>query len=383
MMRRQVTVLGCTGSIGRQALDVVRARSDRFTLFGISANSNIDLLIEQANRWRPQYVACSRPLHPEDFPQGTTLLCGDSALAELASMDEADIVVNGISGLPALEPLLCALKAGKRVALANKESIVCGSPLVYAALHDFGGELIPVDSEQSAIFQCLSCGSYEEISRLWLTASGGPFWSMSEEELEHVTVRDALRHPTWHMGRKITIDSATLFNKGLEIMEASYLFQVPAERIDVLIHPQSIIHSMVEFSDRTMMANMSCPDMRLPIQYAMTYPERVPSPCERLSLADVGQLTFFPADRNRYAGLRLAYEALFAGGTMPTVYNAANELAVSLFLDERLGFTDIAHCVEEAMLRHAVHPVNLMQDILDADAEARLSVAHFLHTHFE
>lgn len=383
MIRQHVTVLGSTGSIGRQALDVVRARSDRFTLFAISANSNIDLLIEQAHRWRPQYVACRHALNSADFPEGTTLLCGDSALAELASLDEADIVVNGISGLAALEPLLCSLKAGKRVALANKESIVCGRHLVDAALQDFGGELLPVDSEQSAIFQCLSCGTYDEISRLWLTASGGPFWRMSDQELEHVTVRDALHHPTWNMGSKITIDSATLFNKGLEVMEASFLFHIPAECIDVLIHPQSIVHSMVEFNDRTMMANMSCPDMRLPIQYAMTYPERAPSPCERLSLADVGQLTFHHADRNRFAGLRLAYEALFAGGTMPTVYNAANEAAVDLFVDGRIGFTDIAHCVEEAMMRHAVRPANLMQDILDADAQARLSVDRFLHTHFE
>ena len=382
-MKQHVTVLGSTGSIGRQALDVVRSRSDRFTLFAISANSNIDLLIEQARRWRPKYVACRHLLHAADFPEGTVLLCGESAIAELASLDEADIVVNGISGLAALEPLLCALKAGKRVALANKESIVCGHHLVDDALEDFGGELLPVDSEQSAIFQCLNCGSYNEIARLWLTASGGPFWQMSDEELQHVPVHDALHHPTWSMGSKITIDSATLFNKGLEVMEASYLFHMPAERIDVLIHPQSIVHSMVEFTDCTIMANLSCPDMRLPIQYAMTYPDRAPSPCERLSLADVGQLTFHRADRSRFAGLRLAYEALFAGGTMPTVYNAANEAAVGLFMDERIGFTDIAAFVDDAMMRHSVRPANLMQDILEADSEARLSVEHFLHTHFE
>jgi 1-deoxy-D-xylulose-5-phosphate reductoisomerase len=382
-MRRQfVTVLGSTGSIGRQALDVIRARSDRFTLFGISANENVDLLIEQARRWKPQYVACRHPLRAEDFPEGTTVLSGPSALAELSSLDEPSIVVNGISGLAALEPLLCALKAGKRVAQANKESIVCGHRLVEEALRDFGGELIPVDSEQSAIFQCLSCGRNDEISRLWLTASGGPFWRLSDEELAHVTVRDALQHPTWHMGSKITIDSATLFNKGLEVIEASYLFHVPAECIDVLIHPQSIVHSMVEFSDRTLMANLSCPDMRLPIQYALTYPERAPTPCDRLSLAEIGQLTFHAADRTRFAGLRLAYEALFAGGTMPTVYNAANEAAVELFMEERIGFTDIAAFVEDAMLRHAVRPAVLMQDILDADEQARHSVDRFLHTHF-
>lgn len=382
-MRRQlVTVLGSTGSIGRQALDVVRARSDRFLLFGISANENIGLLVEQAHRWKPRYVACRHPLSPADFPEGTVVLSGESALAELASLDEPSLVVNGISGLAALEPLLCALKAGKRVALANKESIVCGHLLVEEALRDFGGELIPVDSEQSAIFQCLSCGRGGEIARLWLTASGGPFWQLSDEELSHVTVRDALRHPTWNMGAKITIDSATLFNKGLEVIEASYLFHVPAECIDVLIHPQSIVHSMVEFADRSVMANLSCPDMRLPIQYAMTYPERVPSPCERLSLAEVGQLTFHAVDRARFAGLRLAYEALFSGGTMPAVYNAANEAAVELFMEERIAFTDIPHFVEDAMLRHDVRPARLMQDILEADEQARHSVDRYLHTHF-
>lgn len=382
-MRRQlVTVLGSTGSIGRQALDVVRARSDRFLLFGISANENIGLLIEQAHRWKPRYVACRHPLSPADFPEGTVVLSGESALAELASLDEPSLVVNGISGLAALEPLLCALKAGKRVALANKESIVCGHLLVEEALRDFGGELIPVDSEQSAIFQCLCCGRGGEIVRLWLTASGGPFWQLSDEELSHVTVRDALRHPTWNMGAKITIDSATLFNKGLEVIEASYLFHVPAECIDVLIHPQSIVHSMVEFADRSVMANLSCPDMRLPIQYAMTYPERVPSPCERLSLAEVGQLTFHAVDRARFAGLRLAYEALFSGGTMPAVYNAANEAAVELFMEERIAFTDIPHFVEDAMLRHDVRPARLMQDILEADEQARHSVDRYLHTHF-
>lgn len=382
-MRRQlVTVLGSTGSIGRQALDVVRARSDRFLLFGISANENIGLLIEQAHRWKPRYVACRHPLSPADFPEGTVVLSGESALAELASLDEPSLVVNGISGLAALEPLLCALKAGKRVALANKESIVCGHLLVEEALRDFGGELIPVDSEQSAIFQCLCCGGGGEIARLWLTASGGPFWQLSDEELSHVTVRDALRHPTWNMGAKITIDSATLFNKGLEVIEASYLFHVPAECIDVLIHPQSIVHSMVEFADRSVMANLSCPDMRLPIQYAMTYPERVPSPCERLSLAEVGQLTFHAVDRARFAGLRLAYEALFSGGTMPAVYNAANEAAVELFMEERIAFTDIPHFVEDAMLRHDVRPARLMQDILEADEQARHSVDRYLHTHF-
>jgi len=381
-MKKKVTVLGCTGSIGRQALDVIRVRSDLFTLHAISANRRIDDLIELANKWKPKYVACKYPLDPADFPESTILICGEHALAEVASLDDADIVVNGISGLAALEPLLCALKAGKRVALANKESIVCGHELVDSTLDLFGGELIPVDSEQSAIFQCLFCGKPEEISRLWLTASGGPFWRFTDDELREVTVEDALRHPTWNMGSKITIDSATLFNKGLEVIEASYLFQVPAEMIDVLIHPQSIVHSLVEFKDCTMMANLSYPDMRLPIQYAMQHPTRSVSPCEHLSLADVGHLDFYRADKQRFSGLRLAYEALFAGGTMPTVYNAANEAAVDLFVAGRIGFLDIAYCVEDAMHRHNLRPADTMHEILEADAEARLNVVHYLHTHF-
>ena len=232
-MRRQlVTVLGSTGSIGRQALDVVRARSDRFLLFGISANENIGLLIEQAHRWKPRYVACRHPLSPADFPEGTVVLSGESALAELASLDEPSLVVNGISGLAALEPLLCALKAGKRVALANKESIVCGHLLVEEALRDFGGELIPVDSEHSAIFQCLQGSrSREEVRRVILTCSGGPFFGMSREEMAGKTRADALRHPNWSMGPKITVDCATLMNKGLEVIEAHYLFGMDADKI--------------------------------------------------------------------------------------------------------------------------------------------------------
>ena len=373
-MKQHVTVLGSTGSIGRQALDVVRSRSDRFTLFAISANSNIDLLIEQARRWRPKYVACRHLLHAADFPEGTVLLCGESAIAELASLDEADVVVNGISGLAALEPLLCALKAGKRVALANKESIVCGHHLVDDALEDFGGELLPVDSEQSALFQCMNGGERREIRKLLLTASGGRFWNRPFAALAEITLEEALSHPTWNMGQKITIDSATLFNKGLEVIEASYLFDIPGERIEVLIHPQSVVHSLVEFCDGTVIGNLSVPDMRLPIQYALTYPERKPSPCRRLSLADVGSLEFHPAPEERYPALRFAYRALREGGTMPTVYNGANEAAVKLFMERRIRFTDIYAAVEYAMERHMPSPVDSLETVFDADWEARALV---------
>ena len=377
-----VSVLGSTGSIGRQALDVIASRSDLFTLFGIAAGRNRDLLLDQVRRFRPKVVATLDPIDPSMLPDDVTLLCGEDAATELAAMDEADVVVNGISGLPALKPLLAALKKQKRVALANKESIVCGHDLIDETTARYGGAVIPVDSEQSALFQCLACGRYEEVEKLWLTASGGPFWQYDKEQLKSVTLRDALRHPTWSMGRKITVDSASLFNKGLEILEASYLFHMPAGQIGVLIHPQSIVHSFVEFRDRTCIANLSCPDMRLPIQYAMTYPERTVTPCERLSLAEVGTLTFHEADLNRFDALRLAYDAWYAGGTMTSVYNAANEYAVELFAQEKLRFSDIASCVEEAMLRHSPRPVT-EEAILEAYEDAARSVNRFARRYTE
>lgn len=379
--RTAVTVLGSTGSIGRQALDVIAARPDLFALFGIAGGGNVDLLIEQARRYRPRFVASRVPIDRALLPGGVELLCGGNAASELASMAEADVVVNGISGLPALEPLLCALRAGKRVALANKESIVCGHDLIDATAAAYGGCVIPVDSEQSALFQCLSCGRFEEVETLWLTASGGPFWQYDRDQLKNVTLADALKHPTWNMGRKITVDSASLFNKGLEIIEASYLFHMPVSKIQVLIHPQSVVHSFVEFRDRTCIANISCPDMRLPIQYAMTYPDREVTPCERLSLADMASLTFHKADPGRYDALRLAYEAWYAGGTMTSVYNAANEFAVSLFMEEKLRFSDIAPCVEDAMQHHSPRPVISEEDIHDAYHDAHLSVSAFASRH--
>ena len=289
-MGKKVTILGSTGSIGRQTLEVIAASNGEYEVLGISGDRNTALLAEQALRFRPRYVAAKTAMEPDGLPQGTELLCGSEGVCELAGAAEADIVVNGISGFAALRPLLAALKAGKRVALANKESVVCGKQLVDAALKANGGEIMPVDSEQSALFQCMNGGERREIRKLLLTASGGRFWNRPFAALAEITLEEALSHPTWNMGQKITIDSATLFNKGLEVIEASYLFDIPGERIEVLIHPQSVVHSLVEFCDGTVIGNLSVPDMRLPIQYALTYPERKPSPCRRLSLADVGLL---------------------------------------------------------------------------------------------
>ena len=273
-MGKKVTILGSTGSIGRQTLEVIAASNGEYEVLGISGDRNTALLAEQALRFRPRYVAAKTAMEPDGLPQGTELLCGSEGVCELAGAAEADIVVNGISGFAALRPLLAALKAGKRVALANKESVVCGKQLVDAALKANGGEIMPVDSEQSALFQCMNGGERREIRKLLLTASGGRFWNRPFAALAEITLEEALSHPTWNMGQKITIDSATLFNKGLEVIETSYLFDIPGERIEVLIHPQSVVHSLVEFCDGTVIGNLSVPDMRLPIQYALTYPSR-------------------------------------------------------------------------------------------------------------
>ena len=369
-MKQHVTVLGSTGSIGRQALDVVRSRSDRFTLFAISANSNIDLLIEQARRWRPKYVACRHLLHAADFPEGTVLLCGESAIAELASLDEADIVVNGISGLAALEPLLCALKAGKRVALANKETLVAAGSIVTAAAKRKRVPLLPVDSEHSAIFQCLQ-GEFGEVEKLLLTASGGPFREFTYEQIQSATKAQALKHPNWSMGAKVTIDSATMMNKGLELMEASWLFGMPAEKIEILVHPQSIVHSMVQFADGAVKAQLGAPDMRVPIQYALSYPQRLSLSAPRVDFAELASLTFFKPDLKKFPALRIAMESFAKGGTMPCSMNGANEVAVAAFLAERIRFRDIPHLIEETLQRCSFVEKPLLQDIFEADREAK------------
>ena len=351
-MVKQVSVLGSTGSIGRQALDVVASLPEETALFAICANKDIETLLEQARKYRPRLVGCETEFDSSLLPPGTEAVFGPGAAEKIAALPEADVVVNGVSGFAALSPLLFALKAGKRVALANKESIVCGKELVDEAKHLYGGEVLPVDSEQSAIFQCLQNGRREEVDKLILTASGGPFWRMELEELRSVTVEQALSHPTWKMGKKITIDSATLFNKGLEIIEAAYLFDFTGEQIDVLIHPQSVVHSMVTYRDGTCMANMSRPDMRLPIQYAITYPARLGSVCSPLLLENEQPLTFFKPSLERFYALSLAYQALLRGGTFPLAYNGANEAAVEAFCGGRIGFMDIGTVVEYTLSKH-------------------------------
>ncbi len=369
---KSVTVLGSTGSIGVQTLDVLGAFKKEFNVRALCAGSNAALLIAQAKEFLPEYVgiaeescACQVRLA---LP-GVRVISGDNAASELAALD-ADRVVHGINGFAGLRPLIAALNAGRTVALANKESVVCAIDPVRQAIKTGGGCILPVDSEQSAIFQCLSCGEHAEVKRLILTASGGPFFGYDEARLNSVTVEDALRHPTWNMGKKITLDSATLFNKGLEIIEASHLFDIPCESIDVLVHRQSIVHSMVEFVDGSSIAQLSRPDMRLAIQYALTYPARMAGNFGGLALTG-SALTFDAPDTALFHAIPLAYEALKAGGAMPAAYNAANEVAARLFFEHKIGFLDIQRIVEYTMQGCETGGISTLDDVLKADAAAR------------
>lgn len=378
MMKKQISVLGCTGSIGRQSLDVIASHPEEMALFGIAANSDVQTLIAQAKQYQPRVVACETVFDASLLPKGAEAIMGAGATSKLAALPEADVVVNGVSGFAALAPLVASLKAGKRVALANKESIVCGKRLVDRILKDYAGEILPVDSEQSAIFQCLQNGKKSEVAKLILTASGGPFWRKPREDLNGITPEQALAHPTWNMGRKITIDSATLFNKGLEVIEAAYLFDLPAEQIDVVIHPQSIVHSMVSYRDGTCMANMSKPDMRLPIQYAITYPERITSSCTPLSLYLEQPLTFHKPDLERFQSLKMAYEALETGLSCPLVYNGANEAAVEAFCSGAIGFLDIERVVDYTLNQHTPKALDTLEEIMNEDRLARESAYNMI-----
>lgn len=374
MSMKTIAVLGSTGSIGRQTLEVLRAHPELGRVGALCAHGNVELLLAQALAFRPAFVGiadedAADALRPY-LPEGTHLEVGPQAATVAAALTEVDTVVNGVSGFAGTEPLLAALRAQKTVALANKESIVCAHKLVDEAL-GYGGKIVPVDSEQSAIFQCLCGGAHSEVKRLWLTASGGPFRTLPKERLCTVTAEDALHHPTWSMGAKITIDSATLFNKGLEIMEASYLFGIDGARISVLVHPESIVHSMVEFSDSSVLAQLSRPDMRLAIHYALAWPARMPSAFGVLNLAEAGKLTFEAPDEERFPSIPLAYAALAEGEVLPIAYNAANEAAVARFRSGEIGFCGVFHAVEYAMAHISRGTIRTFADILETDREAR------------
>ena len=370
-----IVILGSTGSIGTQALDVISRMPDRFRVMGLAAGRNVDLLESQIRKFQPAVASLATAsavdeLRSRQVP-GTEVLSGHTGLEEMVRRDDVHLVLNAIVGADGIAPTLAAIRAGKDVALANKETLVAAGSVIMAAAKEQRVRVLPVDSEHNAIFQCLQSTNGKYLRKIILTASGGPFRQSSLGELEKVTVEQALAHPTWNMGGKVTIDSATLMNKGLEVIEAYWLFAVPAKKIEVVVHPQSIIHSLVELTDGSVLAQLGVADMRLPIQYALTYPERLPSPVRTLSLAEVGNLEFERPDTEGFPCLSLAYKALEAGGTYPTALNAANEVAVEAFLREQIGFMDIPRLVSDALERHRGVSNPDIQDILEIDAAVR------------
>jgi 1-deoxy-D-xylulose-5-phosphate reductoisomerase len=367
-LQKKVAVLGSTGSIGQQTLDVIRALPERFSVVALSAGKNIDLLAEQINEFKPEFIYYSAN---EEGEAKTCLEGKFLSLEEIASHPKVDIVVMATSGKAGLSPTLAAIQAGKNVALANKESLVMAGEIITSRAKLSGAQILPIDSEHSAIWQCLR-GEREEAVRLILTASGGPFRDYSLAQLGEVSVEQALKHPSWRMGKKVTIDSATLMNKGLEVIEAHWLFHMPFDNIRVLIHPQSIVHSMVEFIDGSIKAQLSYPDMRLPIQYALSYPERLPNPrLPRLDWSKINNLTFAEPNFDTFPCLKLAIEAGRKGGTYPAVLCAADEVAVELFLSQHIRFIDIAALIEQTLEQHQAITSPTLEEILAADAWAR------------
>lgn len=370
--KMKVVVLGSTGSIGMQTLDVIEKHGDRFELLGIAARDEVSLLAEQAGKYKPSVIAVGDTDSYQEMKQSadTMVLSGLEGLCELSAWPAADIVVIAVSGAIGIQPTLAALKAGKRVALANKETLVAAGDIVMEQARHYESDLIPVDSEHSAVFQCIK-GEARYLKRIWLTASGGPFKDWEKKQLEGVTVEMALQHPTWVMGPKITVDSATLMNKGLEVIEAHHLFGINYDRINVVVQRESIIHSLVEFLDGSFLGHLGSHDMRIPIQYALTYPQRLASSAAELDLTLLGALHFEAPDLLRFPALGLAFQAGQTGGTMPAVLNAANEVAVNKFLNREIGFTEIAILVEKVMEAHDSVKNPDLDCIMQADSWAR------------
>lgn len=367
---KTITIIGSTGSIGTQTLEIVRENPDKFKVAAITANRSVDLIEKQAREFMPEYVC----MHDENAANDLENLLKDTNIKVLSGMDgintcaclpQTDVVVTAVVGMIGIKPTIAAIKAGKDIALANKETLVTAGHIIMPLVKEYGVSLLPVDSEHSAIFQSLTglnyngesvASGHKSVEKLILTASGGPFRGLTKEQMKNKTKADALKHPNWSMGSKITIDSATLVNKGLEMMEAGWLFGVDAEHIQVVVHPQSILHSAVEFTDGAVIGQMGCPDMKLPILYALTYPERIPLSRDRLDFYKLSQMTFEEPDIENFPALRLAKKAMITGGSMPTVFNAANEYLVAKFLNDEIGFLDIAEYIELAMNNHTVIP---------------------------
>lgn len=377
MVKKKVVLLGSTGSIGINTLRVIENLEDRFQVIGLAARKNINLLAKQIKRFHPKVVALADRESARELGgrfKSIRVLSGKEGLTEIARLKEANIVVSAIVGASGLSPTLEAIKAGKRIALANKEALVMAGEIVMHEARKRGAEILPLDSEHSAIFQCLKKEGRGKVSRIILTASGGPFLEFSFPRLKSVTPEEALRHPTWEMGKKVTVDSATLMNKGLEVIEAHHLFGIDIDRIEVIIHQEAIVHSLVEFIDGAMLAHLGTPDMRLPIQYALTYPERLSNPLKRLNLTKIRKLTFRKPDTRKFPCLKLAYEAARIGGTAPTVLSATNEIAVALFLKRKIGFMEIPKMIEKVLNRHKPVKNPVLSEILKADAWAREEV---------
>lgn len=371
---KKVVILGSTGSVGKIALEVIRKFPDKFKVLGLAAKSSINILEEQIREFNPQYVAVVDKKACDELRKrvkGLEILMGNEGVCKLAKLKEADIILSAIVGAAGLLPTFEAIKAGKVIGLANKESLVMAGEIIKREAKISGAKIIPVDSEHSAVFQCINSCNKPYIKKIWLTASGGPFRGKKSHEIENVTPQEALNHPKWKMGKRITIDSATLMNKGFEVIEAHYLFDIPAENIDVLIHPQSIIHCLIEFIDGTYLAQMSMPDMKAPVALALSLTERLPQIIQPIDWQITNNLQFEIPDTNVFPCLKLAYEALKAGGSMPAVLNAADEVAVEAFLSGKLKFKEIYKVIKKVMDAHKIVSVSSIEEVLQVDSWAR------------
>lgn len=374
--KRKIAILGSTGSIGTQALDVISQHPERFEAYAIVANNQVEKLIEQAHRFNPEVVIIANETKYVRLKEALADLpvkvwVGADAIEQVVKDSEIDIVLTAMVGFSGLKPTISAIKAGKTIALANKETLVIAGELITKLALENKTPILPVDSEHSAIFQCLNGEGNNEIEKILLTASGGPFRKFSMDELRRVTKEQALNHPNWNMGAKVTIDSSTLMNKGLEMIEAKWLFDVNPSQIEIIVHPQSIIHSMVQFKDRSITAQLSLPDMRMPIQYAFSYPERLSSDIKPVDFFELSTLTFEKPDAKKFRNLNLAYKAIESGGNMPCIMNAANEIAVELFLQEKIGFLQMSDLIEQTMTKTVFIQRPSLEDYIQTDAEAR------------